>query len=252
MTSERIHALLRERHALPEWVLAFEVANGTGSQAQRYADAVAMNCFPSKGCEILGFEIKVSRSDWLRELKKSGKSVPVARFCDRWYVVAPDGIVKREELPRGWGLIVGKDDALRVAVQPPVNEEAKDVTRSFMASMLRRVGRLTDEATKEVERRAVQRTEAVERQRVRDSLPDSVLERKYAELQANVQAFETASGLSIRYGWDLPAVGKAVKALQNVGDLSKKLERWRGELATLDRKIGEVLELAVAGEPMAT
>lgn len=36
-TSAHIRALLRTRYAHPEWALCFEVANGTGAVARRYA-----------------------------------------------------------------------------------------------------------------------------------------------------------------------------------------------------------------------
>lgn len=52
---------LKETYRAPEWYLGFEVGNSTGSQCRRYADAVAVNAYPSRGFEIRGFEIKVSK-----------------------------------------------------------------------------------------------------------------------------------------------------------------------------------------------
>ena len=54
-----IHAALRLRYAQPEWAIMFEVANGTGAAQRRYADAIAMNLFPSRGLCVHGFEVKV-------------------------------------------------------------------------------------------------------------------------------------------------------------------------------------------------
>lgn len=63
--------------------------------------------------EILGFEVKVSRSDWLSELKKPEKADSLARYCDRWYLVISDPkIVKDGELPPTWGLLCRKGDRL--------------------------------------------------------------------------------------------------------------------------------------------
>lgn len=88
------------------WVFATHVRDAAGFDASRTADAVALDLWPSKGLELHGFEVKVSRSDWLRELAKPDKHVPVARFCDRWWLVVPDRtIVHSGELPKTWGLI---------------------------------------------------------------------------------------------------------------------------------------------------
>ncbi len=73
----------------------------------RTADAVAMDLWPSKGLEIHGHEVKVSRSDWLTEMKNPAKCEPVKRYCDRWWLVVSDrSIVKPGELPDDWGLMV--------------------------------------------------------------------------------------------------------------------------------------------------
>ena len=66
-----------------------------------------------------GHEIKVSRGDWLRELQDPSKSAAWSRYCDRWWLVAPPGVARREELPAGWGLMEVTGAALRVTVQAP-------------------------------------------------------------------------------------------------------------------------------------
>ena len=58
----------------------------------------------------LGYEVKVSRSDWRRDEKLD----EYAGLCHLLYIVAPKGIVPIEELPTGTGLIevVGESDRL--------------------------------------------------------------------------------------------------------------------------------------------
>lgn len=63
-----------------------------------------------------GHEVKVQRSDWLRELRDPTKADAWRRYCDRWWLVATPGVAKPEEIPDGWGLIVGG----RVVIQAPV------------------------------------------------------------------------------------------------------------------------------------
>ena len=76
-----IRAALRLRHPSKEWALFFEVSDAAGLGRGRSADAVAMNLWPSRGLEIHGFEIKVSRADLLGD----GKWPDYLEHCDRFY-----------------------------------------------------------------------------------------------------------------------------------------------------------------------
>lgn len=138
MKASDVKAALRSRFSGNEWAIFFEVGDGTGVNQRRWADAVAMNLWPSRGMEIHGFEIKVSRSDWLSELKNPEKSEPVQRYCDRWWIVCPAGIIKPGELPATWGHyeVDASGKITQVVAAPKL--EAVPVTRSFMAAMFRR------------------------------------------------------------------------------------------------------------------
>lgn len=71
-------------------------------------DLLAIGCWRSTGYRWHGFEVKVSRSDWRRELAKPGKAQD--HLCHAWSVAAPPGIVRPGELPEGWGHVVVRDD----------------------------------------------------------------------------------------------------------------------------------------------
>ena len=79
----KLHALVDAYFAGPAWAVLHEVPNATGAGKVRTADAIAISLWPSRGLEIHGLEIKVSRSDWRRELKQPEKSVPIQRYCHR-------------------------------------------------------------------------------------------------------------------------------------------------------------------------
>lgn len=137
MKTSDIKALLRTRYAHPEWALAFEVADATGARGTRYADAVAMNLYPSRGLAIFGFEIKVSKSDFMREIKSPDKSVAVQRYCDFWWIVAPAEAVDESLLPLNWGWIEAKNGSLKARVSA-VRLKPEPVSRDFLAALLRR------------------------------------------------------------------------------------------------------------------
>lgn len=87
---------------------------------------------------VHGFEIKVSRSDWLREYKTQGeKSAPWRSYCNYWWIVVPNkDIVKPEELPAGWGLLVGTK-RLITNTRPVRNGEAEKLPTELMLTIAR-------------------------------------------------------------------------------------------------------------------
>ena len=127
------------RKSRDPWAVLPQLANGTGRHASRTADAVAMSLWPSRGMEVHGFEIKVSRSDWQRELSMPEKAESIFAYCDRWFVVVPVGsnIVRDSELPRTWGLCeVNADGELSVTLPAPTLTP-QPLDRTFIASVMR-------------------------------------------------------------------------------------------------------------------
>src|SRR6185503_11234064 len=104
----RVMAALAKRYAPPSWALLSQLGSGTGWARGRYADAVALGLWPSRGIDLHGFEVKVHRGDWLRELKKPEKADEIAVYCDFWWLVvgAPDVVdLARDPIPTTWGVL---------------------------------------------------------------------------------------------------------------------------------------------------
>jgi hypothetical protein len=112
--------------------------------------------WPSRGLELLGFEIKASRADWLRELANPAKAEPIAGYCDKWWIVAEVGCVRPDELPPLWGLMEYNSlGSIRKVVEPPVRQDVKPLDRSFVAAMMRRVGEMGEAEIKQRVKSAV-------------------------------------------------------------------------------------------------
>jgi hypothetical protein len=91
-----------------------------GEGPLRTVDALAVDLWPSTGNLIHGFEVKVSRSDWLTELKDPEKAEAFKRYCDHWWLVVPDAKIVRDDLPVSWGLLaLGSNGTLRVRRPAP-------------------------------------------------------------------------------------------------------------------------------------
>ena len=137
----RIRCALRTQYDdLKRYVLLEEVGNTTGFRNVGWADAVLLHLWPSDGLALWGFEIKASRTDWKKELANPKKSENIARFCDRWIVVAPKGLVRDGELPAAWGLWTydPETDRLHAAVAGEKRKPHKYLHRGFFASLIRR------------------------------------------------------------------------------------------------------------------
>jgi len=106
-----LERLLVERYPFPEWATIVEFSGGVGcSGYDQRADVVAFNCWPSKGFHRLAFEIKRSRSDYMREVDTPGKRAWLEKHFHQCYFVVIPGIVKPDEIPEGWGLLVATQD----------------------------------------------------------------------------------------------------------------------------------------------
>lgn len=106
--------------------LIAQVRDAAGFDAKRSLDAVYMGFWPSRGLLIEGFEMKSSRSDWLRELGNPAKAEDFIPRLDKFWIVAGRGdIVKEAELPPGWGLLVPRGAGL---TQIRAAEALRDLT----------------------------------------------------------------------------------------------------------------------------
>jgi len=106
------------------WVRAEHVRLTLGPHSRRIADFLALDKHPGSpygsSLAIHGHEIKVSRSDWLAELRDPSKAEAFARYCHHWWLVVADkSIVHAGELPDTWGLLVLSNGKLRAARTAP-------------------------------------------------------------------------------------------------------------------------------------
>lgn len=249
-----IHAALAKRFSPPAYATFFEVGDATGGRQTRWADAVTMGIWPSRGLELQGFEVKVSRSDWLREKANPMKSAPVQRFMDRWWVaVSDEKIVEDGELPPTWGLMVLQGGKLVTKVKAP-DLSPEPVTRSFMAALLRRstentvpksaVDDIVEARRKEIEERAANRRER-ELKHLREER-DS--------LQRAIDDFARSSGVDIRSWEGAYQIGEAVRhVLRNshhiASNLSRLVSAERAVLASAERALAELRALDVKASP---
>jgi hypothetical protein len=86
MSSSELLRLLAAQWPSPDCAFIPEFRGGTGWSRESRADAIAMHCWPSMGLELVGFELKISRGDWLRERKQPWKADPIKQRSHLFFV----------------------------------------------------------------------------------------------------------------------------------------------------------------------
>lgn len=102
----------------------------------QHVDAVVVGAWESREAAILGFEIKASRASWLQELKDPYKAEGAALFCDAWYILADQDVVRPEEMPKNWGLYVPRKGRLTLE-KPAASIPPKELGREALFSILK-------------------------------------------------------------------------------------------------------------------
>ena len=230
----------RKFHDSAKHLVAFEVNEGTGSTAGRRADAVSLELWPSNGYELIGYEFKVSRADWLQEMKQPEKSQAISKYCDRWYLVAPKGVLGIDELPPSWGYIQVSDKSLRTKIDAP-KRSAEPASREFMASLLRRmldkyqdarfIATLTDKIRKE--------QQSIAEKTYENQVKSSVI--KQMEQEEIIKSFEHQSGIHINK-YNLGNITKTVRLLSN----SSNMNAAKREVYSATHRLSKTLDDARA------
>lgn len=232
----------------PTAVLVTHVRDAAGHAAGRTLDAMSMGLWPSRGLVIDGYEVKCSRSDWLRELKDPSKADGFCERVDRfWLVVSDASIVKPGELPDTWGLLAAKGGRLHEVTAAPLLRLAKasktadlppNIDRTFLAALLRaaaRVGAIPDDVREEAREQAAREA----RERVADEVDR--LTRDHDRMQDVLNAFRNASGVHLSewsQGRDATEAGEALKSLID-GD-----QRLRNQRLALGRHVEQFQRMA--------
>lgn len=248
--NEDLYARLGRHFSDPDWWLVYEIgtynsADNGGDAKYRQADAVAISRWSAQNYEFHGVEVKATRSDWLAELRKPSKADAMIRLCRKWWVLAPVDVVREEELPDGWGLLVPAQTGLREQVRAKPRPDVEEPSRSWWIRCIRQLGtgktlRQRLNASYAAGERAGKQhnTWDVERER------DRALER-VKDVERGVAEFERTSGIKFRQ-YDMGDIGRAVKIVLEHGDLLKNAENFLDSAKhILDRDVKD-LEAVVA------
>lgn len=119
-TGDLTHLVISKYNALHgaanlgKYIALTQVASSTGG-ANNIADVMILGAWHSSGNLLEGFEVKVSRADWLNEVKNPAKCLPSKQYCHKWWLVISDAsMVKEGELPDDWGMMTVENGVLKI------------------------------------------------------------------------------------------------------------------------------------------
>lgn len=207
ITADDLRKMLRRKYGGDGYALFDEVHDGIGDGKNRACDVLGMSLWPSKGLGIIGFEIKLSRADFLNELRDPDKSDAFKRYCDRWWLVARSKSIVQNDLPPGWGMMWARGDKLVVSVGAP-KLEPEPMPQGMLASLLRRASESS--ATKAA------LDESYEKGRLFGEKMGKREKERRRKLQERIAVFEEASGVELDKWGHWGEIGAAVKVVQGL------------------------------------
>ncbi|MGD9209190.1 MAG: hypothetical protein PVI90_00365 [Desulfobacteraceae bacterium] len=241
LTANVLEQLLAERYPAPEWAFLPQVRDSTALTHCCTADALAFNCYPSRGMELHGFEIKVTKQDWLNELRDPNKSVALQQYCDRWWlVISKEDFVEQGTLPSTWGMLAVQSThgklQLKVVHPAPKLEAPILYNKGFVTSVFRNAMRIITPEAQLAARYAEGRTAGIEEGKRDNKSYINTLKRELDNALNAIHEFQVVSGIQLKQ-WNAGDLGEAVKLLTRHRSPLAILKRQRELIANLTQAL---------------
>jgi hypothetical protein len=147
ITINDMKRVVLDHHKDPqEWIVLFELRMSTGyemnsgrgeAMTERRIDAMAFSCFPSKKLKRIAYEIKLTRSDFLREIADPQKRFLTMLYSNQYFFVAPEGVIEHREIPYACGLITVDSQGYGTMRHNAQTRELHPVSNGFLAAAVR-------------------------------------------------------------------------------------------------------------------
>lgn len=198
MNAEMVRASLARRWPDGEYLSIYEAPDSC-DRGGRKLDVLVASLWRSRGLTLDGVEVKVSPSDWKRELEGAAKADFWWRHTNRFWVAVPEHMADRvaSDLPPTWGLLAcplqGKP---RVRVQAP-HREAEPLPWPVVLGCLRAAA---DAGVNALYRaRQDGRSQGYKEAEERIARQDG--RKELTQLRERCEAFKAATGIDIERAW---------------------------------------------------
>lgn len=252
MTADQIRECLATRWPDSEYLVIPE-APEQSDRSGRKIDLLVISLWRSRGLEVDAIEIKISPSDWVRELKAGSKADFWWRHSHRFWVAVPADMAARvkAELPTGWGLLACAEGKPTKVVVKPLKRQAEPFSWRTCVGVMRASANCGFAALARAEARGRREGLRLAEKRVEAQSVDGRLRRELEDLRGTIREFEQKAGISIGT-WDAGDIGQAVAIvrveMQRPGWLARNLG---AEASRTTQEIHRLLEGAKRVQEMA-
>lgn len=141
------------RHPDDKWLCASEIRL-PGYHNEQRLDALALAIWPSKKGLRHSYEIKISRQDFLNEIKKPEKRQYALNNSDFFWFAVKEGICDKSEIPEEAGLLVYQSNGKFKRIKNAPKRVVEPASLELMIALTRRI-----------------RTETIRTQALKTSIP---------------------------------------------------------------------------------
>jgi len=142
-SEQKVFSKLQYVFPPPAFIVLPGVRNETGHTAKsRTIDGLVASIYPSRGLWLGAVEIKITKSDWRKEIRDAEKSDAIQKYCKYFYVASPSGVIPEGEVPETWGQIEVREDGATIVRRAP-ELSPEPITLPMTLSILRRVSECT-------------------------------------------------------------------------------------------------------------
>jgi hypothetical protein len=117
-----------------------ELPNTTGFDISRFIDVYVQFLYRMNSYRRIAYEVKISRGDFLSELRNPEKRVFALRVSEQYYFAAPTGLILPREVPEEAGLVEITDGRLRVKKEAPLRR-IDPAPWDFVAALVKAAGK---------------------------------------------------------------------------------------------------------------
>lgn len=135
ITSSEIVRRLFERYPVPQYSSFAELRDTNNIYSKRTIDFFAVGNW-QKAIRSVAVEVKISRSDFQRELNDPSKREGWEKEAMECWFAAPADLIDPKEVPDGWGLLVTRGDGLIAKLKAP--QRRVEPSTRLMKAMVRR------------------------------------------------------------------------------------------------------------------
>lgn len=239
MDAQGVRDALRRRWPDSEY-LSIEEAPQDPMRQGRKIDVLVVSLWKSRGHALDAVEIKVSMTDWKRELENAAKADWWWEHVHRFWIACPLELAPRirDQLPETWGLLACTPDATKVVVQAPRRDPAP-------LSWPQCIGLMRASANAGLG--ALQRAEQRGYDRGKQHVSGERAAERLRELQEQVRAAEEAigiplAGISAGHAWDYAPLDQVHAAVRTVLHDERAGERARQALDGVEQQLQRALE----------